>query len=337
MNFGQDVTQEAKRLLENRRTQRKNEVDAVRVRAYALDPRLEEIDKELRRTIPRLLKASINRRKGAVKAFSCDEKSEIREENQRLQEERRQRLQALQIPLESVSELPLCEHCNDSGIDGQSMCQCLIGTCKEVQVRKLGEQLGGIRGRFELFQVERYGEEGSPTRQAMETVYFFCAQYASQFPHGACHSMVLNGAVGLGKTFLAAAVARHVAEKGYAAVYKPSLELFGIWNMKTFQGGSEEEVKQAEREVRQFFRCDLLIIDDLGSEMTNVPVQTALYELLNTRLIRGKHTVITTNFDLHEMTRRYSAPTVSRIQGEYQRLEFRGVEDIRKQEKRERY
>ena len=160
----------------------------------------------------------------------------------------------------------------------------------------------------------------------MEIIYDACAGYAHQFGRKPAN-LLLFGAPGLGKTFLSAAIAREVSGEGYSVVYDTAAHIFERFEMQKF--GREEG---AESDVERILGCDLLILDDLGTEMTTAFVQSALYQIINTRLMERKSTILSTNLMPGEIARRYSAQIASRIEGEYQMLPFFG-EDIRKLKK----
>jgi DNA replication protein DnaC len=127
----------------------------------------------------------------------------------------------------------------------------------------------------------------------------------------------------LGKTFLSACIARTVADRGYSVVYESAGHLFARLERAKFSGDEE-----AREESKKYTVCDLLIVDDLGTEMGGQFTTAALYSLVNDRLLAGRPTIISTNLNTEELARRYSAQIVSRLRGEYVRLAFVG-EDIR--------
>ena len=118
-------------------------------------------------------------------------------------------------------------------------------------------------------------------------------------------NLFLSGAPGLGKTFLSACIARSVSEQGRSVVYDTAGNIFAQFETRKFQRDAEG-VQTALDETRRYLTCDLLILDDLGSELTTQFVQSALYELLNTRLVANRHTVISSNLTMEEAARRYS-------------------------------
>ena len=140
-------------------------------------------------------------------------------------------------------------------------------------------------------------------------------------------NLFFNGSPGLGKTFLSACIARVVADNGHSVVYDMASSIFAKFEDAKFLRTEEPEDIRAE--VKRCLECDLLILDDLGTEMTTSFTVSALYELINTRLVTGRKTIVSSNLTIHELRRRYSEQIMSRLEGEYQVLTFRG-DDIRR-------
>ena len=139
-----------------------------------------------------------------------------------------------------------------------------------------------------------------------------------------------TGGTGLGKTFLSASIARVVSASGHSVVYDTAGHIFARFEAQKF---GRDDGENADTAVSRALGCDLLILDDLGTELMTSFVHSAMYQIVNTRLITGKKTVISTNLSPDELGRRYGAPVLSRLQGEYQMLLFFG-EDIRRQKRK---
>jgi DNA replication protein DnaC len=185
------------------------------------------------------------------------------------------------------------------------------------------------RESFETFRTEFYPETDSTgyrAREHMEMVLKFCRGYAREFG-GNSFNLLMSGAPGLGKTFLSAAIARVVAERGFSVVYDTFTSIFSRLEEEKFSR-DDDSAAEARDEARRYRECDLLIADDLGAEMTTSFTTAALYELVNTRLITRRKTIISTNLDPEELSRRYSPQIASRLEGEYEILKFYGS-DIR--------
>jgi DNA replication protein DnaC len=161
----------------------------------------------------------------------------------------------------------------------------------------------------------------------MEKTYQTCRRYAQNFSERSSN-LLFSGDTGLGKTFLSACIARTVADNGYSVMYESAGHLFANLERAKFSGD-----EQARKESDRYFACDLLIVDDLGTEMPGQFTTAALYGLINDRLLAGKPTIISTNLTIEEFERRYNRQIASRLRGSYVRVPFLG-EDIRVQKNR---
>lgn len=291
---------------------------------YQALPRTEEIDRTLRTTAGRIVAETFHSGGDPGRAIAA-----LREENLALQRERREILSAAGLPACALEEEPACPLCGDTlYVEGQP-CRCLLERTTAEQNRELSRMLD-IQGQsFDTFSFQWYDNayweaEGSSPRENMEIVYELCANYAHNFGSRSA-SLLMTGAPGLGKTFLSTCIAREVSAKGFSVVYDTAAHVFAQFERSKF--GREDEA--AEADVHRCMACDLLILDDLGSEMATAFVVSALYQIVNTRLMTGKKTILSTNLTPEEVGRRYGAAIRSRLEGEYQVLTFFG-EDIRK-------
>jgi len=184
---------------------------------------------------------------------------------------------------------------------------------------------------FDSFDLSYYDDKPAPDtgispRRSMEIIYETCVEYARKFGKKSMN-LFFNGAPGLGKTFLSACIARVVAENGNSVIYDMAASIFARFEEAKFS--RSEDAAEARADAKRYLECDLLILDDLGTEMTTAFTVSALYELINTRLVTGRKTLVNSNLTINELRRRYSEQIMSRLEGEYQVLTFRG-EDIRR-------
>lgn len=301
---------------------------------YQALPRTRAIDRQLRLTAPRILAASLRQGKGQEEALAA-----LRRENLALQEEEAALLTQAGYSADALTETPYCPLCQDRGWQGASMCACLKEFCRKEQIAQLSSLLDLGDQTFDTFRLDYYDRQVWPQyrrspREGMEVVLATCRSYAELFGSYPHKNLFLFGAPGLGKTFLSACIARVVSEKGFSVVYDTASNIFSRFEARKF-ARLGEEIRQAEADTRRYLTCDLLILDDLGSEFTSPFLQAALYELVNTRLVEQRHTVISSNLSLEEVRQRYSPQVASRLEGAYLPLTFFG-NDIRLLKKQRR-
>ena len=331
MSYSVNVLHNAQAALAAQREHREARQEAQRARIYRELPRVAEIDRMLRRTMAQVIAAAL--RKGADPGPAVER---IRRENQTLQQERADLLSGHGYPPDAMDDKPLCAKCGDTGWAGAEMCTCLKALCTREQIQELSHLLDFGEQSFDRFDLSFYSSEvwpqlGRSPRESMEKVYKICRDYAQNFGRYYFDNLFLSGDTGLGKTFLSACIARTVSENGFSVVYDTAGDIFAQFERQKF-ARDEEETRAARAGTRRYLGCDLLILDDLGSEMTTPFVQSALYQLVNTRLTRGKRTVISSNLTMDDVKRRYTPQIASRLEGEYRVLPFVG-EDIRLQRK----
>ena len=289
-------------------------------------PRIGEINAELSRTMAKIISKGLRRGTDISKAIE-----QLRRENLDLQAERAELLVSLGYPADYLERKPNCALCNDTGWRGSEMCSCLQGYYVQEQNKELSRLLDLGTQSFETFLLSYYSStkfygRRKSARENMERNYEMCRRYAANFP-GRPKNLLLSGKPGLGKTFLSACIAREVSNRGFSVAYDTAMHIFSRFEALKFRTDDDEDETQAD--VDRVLRCDLLILDDLGTEMTTNFVLSALYEIINTRLMENRATVISTNLNLDEIEDRYGPGVLSRIRGEYELLLFYG-EDIRK-------
>ena len=293
---------------------------------FAREPELADIDRRLRGTMSQIITRALKGGRDPVPAIHA-----IRDENLALQRRREELLTAMGYPADYLEEKPRCARCGDAGFlpDG-SMCACLRSYYAREQIAELSHMLDIGSQSFDTFRLDYYSTDrgGLPRspREAAQRNLEICQSFARDFRPGK-QNLLLFGAPGLGKTFLSACIARVVSEDGFSVVYDTAVNIFTRFEEQKF-ARDRLEAGEAKDETRRYLGCDLLILDDLGSELSTPFVQSALYTLINTRLTADKRTVISSNLTIEEAARRYSPQIASRLDGEYHLLEFFG-DDIR--------
>lgn len=320
MAYSSDVIRRARTRLEGMKADRESLQQARQQEIYEKLPRVREIDKSLRSSMVLAVQAAFEKGEDGAEALA-----QVRQANLALQAERKD-LIAQNFPLDYLDDSPVCPLCGGSGYIGSTMCRCLSELCRQEQKKELSLLACGEHS-FADFDLTYYSAEKDPTygaspRAIMTHTLEVCRKYAENFSKGS-GNLLFNGGTGLGKTLLSACIACEVAEKGYSVAYESAPHLFTKLEKNRFH--PSEDSAQA---VAKLEGCDLLIIDDLGTELPGQFVIASLYALINDRLLAGKATVISTNLNISNIRERYSPQIASRLQGNYQLLPFVG-QDIR--------
>ena len=323
MAYTSEVIRRASQLLERRRTALKSQQRALRAEVYERIPEVRAIDGRLRAGMLALTAAALDHGTDPAPRVA-----DIRAQNTALRARRAELLSQNGFEPDCLDDKPFCPDCEDRGWIGTHMCSCLKELCAQEQIKSLSSLLDLGEQSFENFSLDWYStaydeELGLSPRENMVMVEKICRNYAEKFGKFLIHNLFLTGDPGLGKTFLSACIARVVSDKGFSVVYDTAVTIFTNFEDAKFGRGDN-----ADEAVRRYLSCDLLILDDLGSELTSTMSQSALYTLINTRLMEDKHTVISSNLSLDEIHRRYQPMIASRLEGEYRELTFVG-QDIR--------
>lgn len=292
--------------------------DARRHRlAYGRVPALYEIDARL---------ASLVGEYAAAVWGGSRPLDDIARESLDLHARRAELLTEIGRPIDWLDGAWSCPKCRDTGFVEGRMCGCLRALYEKQRRQSLSALLKLGDESFETFDLSYYSDErsgGISPREQMTAVCGFCRDYAEHFG-GDSVNLLFRGGTGLGKTFLSACIARVVSDKGFSVVYETTVDAMAAFEAQKFRPDEE-----ADERVDRLTGCELLILDDLGTEMVTEFTRSALYTLINARLLGGKKTIISTNLTAADMARLYTPQICSRLEGEYQDLPFVGT-DIRR-------
>lgn len=320
MAYSAEVVSRARARLAQAKEDRESENRHHLAVAYARVPRIREIDMQLRRTMAQAAQAAFLQGSDGRELLE-----QARQQNLELQQERA--ILAMENFEEGyLDDSPICDKCGGSGYIGTNMCECLRELCRQEQKKEVSI-LSGSRDTFNQFRLDYYPDRvdpkyGASPRTIMERNLKVCRTYALTFTKDAGNLLFVGG-TGLGKTFLSACIARAVADRGCSVVYESAGHLFSKLEQAKFSPSED-----TRRETARFNDCDLLILDDLGTEMPSQFTTAALYTLLNDRILENKPMVISTNLTIDDLGRRYSPQIASRLNGNFLLLPFVG-EDIR--------
>ncbi len=320
MAYSAEVVRRARERLAQAKADRESENRQHLMQAYEKLPQLRQIDRQLQQTMAEAARTVFSQNVDVQKIME-----EAKTVSLQLQRQR-EALIAENLEEGFLDESPICERCGGNGYVGSTMCECLAELCRQEQKKELSLLSGG-KETFSQFRLDYYSDQydgkfGASPRAIMERNFKICRSYATTFTRNSGNLLFIGG-TGLGKTFLSACIARGVADRGCSVVYETANRLFSTLEQAKFTGSEE-----AKREAGKYMACDLLIIDDLGTEMPGQFVTSALYNLINDRLMANLPMVVSTNLNVDELARRDSPQIASRLEGNFTRLTFVGS-DIR--------
>lgn len=326
MAYSQEIFQEATNRIALRRQNALRAAEYNREQLFHEIPRLREIDYELQ-----TIGASIA--KAVVKAPADGQESiqRLSERSLELQDEQDRILEEHHIGIDVFEPRFTCEKCKDTGYiehdNRTDICDCLKKLMSDIAGEMLSDNLTLDEYTFDNFNLEYYSKtpdsDGKIPYNRMSNIYRYCLEYADNFtPHS--KSLLLIGATGLGKTHLSLSIANTVIRKGMSVIYTTAPDILFKLEKEHFS------YKYAEQEdtYHSLLKCDLLILDDLGTEFSTEFTRTCIYNLFNSRLLAGKPVIISTNMTIDELIGAYSQRFVSRVIGSCDRLDFIG-EDVR--------
>lgn len=249
----------------------------------------------------------------------------LRAENEALLARRGDLLAAAGFPRDYTDVKYDCPLCGDTGYVGIRMCECM-----RRDLILAGYESSGIarlleKQTFDNFSLDYYKSDEATLRGMTRNLEITC-EYADTFCPATSGNLALFGGTGLGKTHLSSAIARTVIEKGYDVVYTTAVQLFSDFETEQFGSRTVEKGELCDK----YFECDLLIIDDLGTEVVNQFTVSTLYNLLNVRINRHAPMILNTNLSQGDLLKKYTDRVTSRLFGEFRPLLFSGA-DVRMQ------
>lgn len=317
------ITREAayRRAIDNKKQvqkEKKQRYNMLLAAAYSANPRLGEIDRERAAIGAKLVNAALS---------GGDALENLKQHSTALTLEKKLILEKAEIK----EPTPDCTVCGDTGYVGGKICGCIKRIAAGIMLSELSAEMPLESSRFDNFDLKYYkdedGKEGNPRRR-MTAILKTCREYVIAFDPKKSGNLLFMGSAGLGKTHLTLAIVSGVIEKGFVPVYGSAENLFAKIEKEKFAG----ENRGAYETMTD---CDLLVIDDLGAETATSFTKSALYNLVNTRILSGKPTIINTNLSMKEIETRYTARISSRLIGSFDPYKFIG-NDIRQQKAIER-
>lgn len=316
-----------KEILDSYKTQQTQNKLAQKERKIALYqayPKLAEIDKQMSHIGMEISKAILKNPTQTQYMLT-----ELHETLDILKKEKARILIDNQIPLDSLELHYHCIQCKDTGYtEEKKRCKCfnqkLIDMAYEMSnIRKQLENQNFEKFNLNVFSPEPHAREAYSQRENMKRILNEAEHFVQTFPSN--KNMLFFGASGLGKTFLCNCIAKSLLDNGFSVIYQTPFTIIQLLEKKTFTDKTNPVVLIA---YEQLFNADLLIIDDLGTETANSFTISEFYNIINTRILNEKSTLISTNIKLSEIASVYNDRIDSRIKGHYELLKFYGP-DVR--------
>lgn len=298
----------------------KNEQLNHKSEIYKKIPRIKDIDNLIERIG---LDIAMSAFKGIdIENYISEKKKEITD----LKVEKSELLSSRNYPVDYLDLKYKCSKCKDTGYIGNKKCSCF----KQKLINKLYKQsnLKDIlkKENFDMFDIslyskEKFGNHSISPRKNMEEIFSYCINYVNRFDE-IDDSLFFSGNPGIGKTFLSHCIAKDLLDKAKTVIYQTAPNLIELIRNIKFNDNLDNDL------LNDFTDCDLLILDDLGTEQNNSFSQTELFNVINGRIIKNKKTIISTNILIEELDNYYPKRITSRILGLYHLFEFYG-DDIR--------
>ena len=310
------------RIYNQRQFQDKYEQDQRREEVYQKVPQIRQIEDEISSQAVRCARKLLD---GDTNA-----KEELKQHIEDLREQKEVLLSAFGFPADYMEMHYACPECQDTGyVDGRK-CRCF----KKEEIRLLYSQSNIeevlLRENFDSISYEYYDDRvvipeiQMTVADYMRQVHTWCKEYVENFEKKG-GNLIFTGSTGVGKTFLTNCIAKALIDQYQSVIYLSSNDLFDVFSKNKFHYDTEEEMKDMYQYILD---CDLLIIDDLGTELNNTFVSSQLFYCINERLLRKKSTIISTNLSMTMLRDTYSDRISSRIISQYSIIPLYG-DDIR--------
>ncbi len=284
-------------------------------RVYADYPRIREIDAEIN-AVGLAAVQSIMKNPSEAAAINAGMKKRISE----LTAEKNSIIAANGIDADFAKIKYKCAKCGDTGYIGREKCECFYERLKEKSYVESNMAAMIKSQSFENFRFDYYTGDA---RARIEVIYKNAKRFCDEFETEP-KSVIMKGGVGLGKTYMSSCIAKELIDKGYSVIYMRASEMFDLIEAKRFGRASQDDIEI----IKRIYSDDLLIIDDLGTEIPTKATAPILFDVVSDRLLKQKKMIISTNLSYDELSKKYSRRLVSRIYDGFMPFEFIGT-DIR--------
>ena len=291
---------------------------------HAEIPETAELDRQLRRVCMSLLQVMGT-------AQSAERIRTIERQSTEADAMLRQLLTAHGYPADYLDVHYTCGQCSDTGFRDGRACACLTAEIGRIGAERFNANSQLALRSFSTFSLQYYSDLPPEQYQAMEQILQSCKQYAASFVPGNAGNLFMFGNTGLGKTHLSLAIANELLPKGYSVMYDSVGSLLHVLEREQFRRGEAA----GQDTLSTVLECDLLILDDFGTEFDTSFSRSMIYTILNGRISARRPMIVNTNLHHQEIKERYGDRILSRLLFESQILHFYG-KDIRIQKQRNR-
>lgn len=319
MSYNPQMYASVKAELEKKRRKAIADADKRIEELDARYPEIREIDTILQTTALRIMEALSMGKAGLEERMQA-----LKEENDLLLAKKAQYLVSRGYPANYTDPQFSCKTCEDTGYADGKMCTCFREALFRAGVARSG--LGKLpeKQSFANFDLCYYSDP-----ETVGAILNYCRRYAEAFCEKTTENILLTGATGLGKTHLSTAIGQEVIRNGYDCIYTSAQNLLSDFEYERFGRSFKDD---SPDKTEQYFTCDLLIIDDFGTEMGNTFTVASLYNLINSRMNAGKPMIINTNLSSNDLRKHYDDRIASRLFGEFIFFRLQGT-DIRQQKR----
>ncbi|MGL4796551.1 MAG: ATP-binding protein [Paraclostridium sp.] len=307
---------------ERKRDLAEKELDARKKKVYYRIPEVKEIDDEVSKIGLKLAKLVL---------LNPKDKDIILQETQiemeKLKKRKTQLLNDFKVPEGYLSLNYDCSMCKDTGfLKNGKKCNCLKQQIinNAYNMSNLSRVLNTQNfSTFDptKFAIERDDQVGISPQENILEILSICEGFVMNFDKDNDENMLFYGDTGLGKSFMSNCIAKELLDKGYVVIYQTAFKMFEIIEDYKFKNADDHISKD---NYENLFDCDLLIIDDLGTELTNSFTNSELFNILNTRLLSGKKTIISTNLSPIQLGEIYTQRIFSRVFDRFRMIKFIG-------------
>lgn len=341
MSHRNDHYNAVRRMYDLRQLNNQREYDLRKQEVYRCVPELETLDRQLvSNSIAKIKKSLLSGKITPEEPISlqapessASNKSSLSEYEQK----KRKLLTEAGFPEDYLEPRYLCPHCKDTGYIDDKMCKCFKAAAINLLYADSGLRCALDSENFDTFSYEYYADDitdpmtGLTPYQNIQNAVATAKNFIRHFdtPDSGCHNLIICGNTGVGKTFLTNCIARELIQSNHGVVYLSANELLSVLEDYKFKRNTASaDVEAINERYAAIHDCDLLIIDDLGTEMTNNFSVTQLFNLLNSRQLQRRPTIISTNLSMQHIKETYSERIFSRIASSYDYIRLFG-EDIR--------